>query len=70
MTYLHAVLSKQILTIDFQMYVVVAVRLTTQADARWVKRKILKKSYNQHERFLILLNVEPKSVAELTLEHN
>ena len=43
MTYLHAVLSKQILTIDFQMYVVVAVRLTTQADARWVKRKILKK---------------------------
>ena len=27
MTYLHAVLSKQILTIDFQMYVVVAVRL-------------------------------------------
>ena len=27
MTNLHAVLSKQILTIDFQMYVVVAVRL-------------------------------------------
>ena len=54
MTYLHAVLSKQILTIDFQMYVVVAVRLTTQADARWVKRKILKKSY----MYLFLTNMD------------